>query len=331
MSTTAFPLLEPRRTFPSILGESLPLRRALARLDAAIDSDLPVLITGETGTGKELFARALHDLGPRRERELVALNCGSVPDTLFEAELFGHARGSFTGAERARPGLLARAEGGTLFLDELGELPLAKQAALLRALESRKYRPVGSDEERTFDVRVVAATNKDLELAVQERSFRQDLLYRVNAIPLHVPPLRSREGDVPLLLRAAGQRVSPPIELSERALEALSAYAWPGNVRELLHLVERMAALGVRRVEPEHLPRAIRSAPAGPEAAPGKTAPRGRAGSDEEQREEIRVALQATGGNISQAAERVGLTRHGLKKRMARLGIGALQAWKKVS
>jgi DNA-binding NtrC family response regulator len=338
-TTTAVPLLEPRRAFPAILGESLALRRALARLDAAIDSDLPVLVTGETGTGKELFARALHEHGPRRDRELVALNCGSVPDALFEAELFGHARGSFTGADRARPGLLARAEGGTLFLDELGELPLGKQAVLLRALESRRYRPVGSDEERPFDVRVVAATNRDLERAAMEGAFRQDLLYRVNAIALTAPPLRARGGDVPLLLRAFAARVSPALEWSDRAEAALAAYAWPGNVRELLHTVERLAALRVPRVELAHLPRAIRAALASPRSAvasprPASAAPAApgparrhasteeqRTAADEEQREEIRSALRATGGNISRAAERLGLTRHGLKKRMVRLAM----------
>ncbi|XXT23878.1 sigma 54-interacting transcriptional regulator [Sorangium sp. So ce429] len=341
--TTVVPAAPLRRSFPDILGQSPALRRALARLDAAIDSDLPVLLTGETGTGKELFARALHDLGPRRSRELVAVNCGAVPDTLFEAELFGHARASFTGAERARPGLLARAEGGTLFLDELGELPLARQAVLLRALESRSYRPVGSDDERPFDVRIVAATNRDLAQAVAERAFRQDLLFRVNALEIHVPPLRDREGDVPLLLRGYLDRTGAPIEIAPRALAALGAHAWPGNVRELANLVQRLAASGVRRVELEHLPRAVRASarrtpaaaerpaarpPAGPVSPPaagrGSSGETGRVLAEEDdEREPIRRALAETGGNISRAAERLGITRHGLKKRMARLGMRA--------
>jgi DNA-binding NtrC family response regulator len=349
-ATTVLPTSEPTRAFPGILGRSSALRRALAELDRAVDSDLPVLITGETGTGKELFARALHELGPRRRRELVTINCGAVPDALFEAELYGHARGAFTGAERARPGLLARAEGGTLFLDELGELPLARQAALLRALEVRRYRPVGSDEERPFDVRIVAATNRDLEQAAAAKTFRQDLLFRVNAITIHVPPLRARDGDVPLLTRAFLDRSGAPPVISEAALDALDAYDWPGNVRELEHVIQRLVALGGRRIEVQHLPRAIRrqilaeeAAPSGerrPREEPASDAPpttpiqtqkprrsealsKSRDGTEDDEREAIRIALAATGGNISHAAERLGITRHGLKKRMVRLGMRA--------
>jgi transcriptional regulator with GAF, ATPase, and Fis domain len=177
--TTALPALRSRRRFAGIVGSSRALELALAKLDGAVDSDLPVLIAGETGTGKELFARALHEHGRRASAPLVVVNCAAIPDSLFEAELFGHARGAFTGADRARPGLLARAEGGTLFLDEIGELPSARQASLLRVLESRRYRAVGSDEEKPFDVRIVCATNRDLEQEVQHGSFRRDLLFRI--------------------------------------------------------------------------------------------------------------------------------------------------------
>src|SRR5262249_23510275 len=160
-------------------------------------------------------------------------NCGAVPDSLFEAELFGHARGSFTGADRARPGLIARAEGGTLFLDEIGELPLARQATLLRSLATRSYRPVGSDEEKPFDVRIVAATNRDLEREVEAGRFRRDLLYRLNVLEVRVPALRDRTGDVLVIARHVLEREGARAQISPQAARALEAYSWPGNVREL--------------------------------------------------------------------------------------------------
>jgi len=313
--TTAFPAIDPERVFPGILGRGPAMTRALARLSAAVDSELPVLVLGETGSGKELFARALHELGRRAARPFVALNCGAVPDALFEAELFGHARGSFTGAERARPGLVARAEKGTLFLDEIGELPLLRQAALLRALESRRYRPVGSDEEIPFDVRIVAATNRDLEAAVVERTFRQDLLYRLNAVSIHVPPLRERADDLPELCRVFLDRAESSAELSPEVLAALAAYEWPGNVRELEHLMQRLASLKIKAISIDHLPRPLRVRSTAPKpraaAAPGG------------ERADVERAMAESGGNISRAAVILGLTRHGLKKRMVRLGLRA--------
>jgi serine/threonine-protein kinase PknK len=325
--STAVPLLEPRRSFPTVLGASPALRRALARLDAAIDSELPVLIAGETGTGKELFARALHELGPRSKRALVTVNCGAIPDALFEAELFGHARGSFTGAERARAGLLARAEGGTLFLDEIGELPLLRQAGLLRALQEKRYRPVGSDEELPFDVRIVAATNRDLEQAVADKEFRQDLLYRLNAVEIDVPPLRERREDIPALFAAFLARAGSSATLSPEAEARLVGHPFPGNVRELEHLAQRLAGLGVARIEVEHLPRQIRAshaaAPRERVAAPERAAPVREGSAEGSEREEVERALSACGGNISRAAGMLGLTRHGLKKRMVRLGMRA--------
>ncbi|MDI1481036.1 sigma 54-interacting transcriptional regulator [Polyangium sp. y55x31] len=302
-ATTLIPVSGPRQSFPGIVGDSPALTRALGRLEAALPSELPVLVVGETGVGKELFARALHDLGPRARGPFVAMNCGGIPDTLFEAELFGHARGAFTGADRARTGLFAQANGGTLLLDEIGELSPLRQASLLRALEARRFRPIGSDEERAFDVRIVAATNRDLEKAVADGTFRQDLFYRLNAITVRVPPLRERAEDVPLLCRA----FLPGATFAEDALAALSAHPWPGNVRELRNVMERLGALGASRIERAHLPRAIRG--------------RGAAIPEADERAPIRRALAETGGNISQAASRLGLSRQGLKKRMIRLGM----------
>jgi len=318
--TTALPATGPRREFGSIVGESRALRAALAKLETAVDSDLPVLILGETGTGKELFARALHEHGSRARAPFVALNCAAVPDSLFESELFGHARGAFTGAERARPGLIARAEGGLLFLDEMAELPLSRQASLLRVLESRQYRPVGSDEERSFDVRIVAASNRPLDAEVARGKFRQDLLFRINVLELCVPALRQRTEDIPFLVRAFLERSKSRVVISKDALSALTSYAWPGNVRELEHQIQRLLALGVPRIELAHLPRGLRG-PRPLAARRARIEPAARAVVPLDLRAEVERALLLAEGNITHAAQALGLTRHGLKKRMLRLGL----------
>ena len=326
--TTALPLREAARAFPGIIGESRALRLALAKLDAAIGCDLPVLIVGETGTGKELFARALHELGPRAASPLVAVNCAAIPDSLFEAELFGHARGAFTGAERARPGLFARAEGGTLFLDEISELPLARQAALLRVLETRRYRPVGSDEERALDVNIVAATNRSLEAEVERGAFRQDLLFRLNVIEIRVPALRERRDDIPLLVRAFIARQGESTLVSAAAMSALEGHAWPGNVRELEHHVQRLLALGMPRIDRAHLARGLRQPLLGRSAsasAPSAREPALVSTTAADPRRELEQALALSQGNITHAARALGLTRHGLKKRMLRLGLRVAQ------
>ncbi|MGZ3478028.1 MAG: sigma 54-interacting transcriptional regulator, partial [Polyangiales bacterium] len=309
--TTVVPTMESRRDFPGILGQSPALRRSLAKLEAALEGELPVLIVGETGVGKELFARALHDQGPRARAPFVAVNCAAIPDSLFEAELFGHVRGSFTGADRGRGGLAGRAKNGTLFLDEVGELPLARQATLLRVLETRKFRPVGSDEELPLDARVVTATNRDLAREVENGTFRRDLLYRLDVVTIRVPPLRERTGDIARL----AQHYLADSTLTDDAIDALEGHAWPGTVRELAHVMQRLSMLKLPLVERGHLPREIRSAPAAkkPRAAQVRLDERG----------EVEQALAAEDGNITRAAARLGLTRHGLKKRMVRLGMRA--------
>jgi DNA-binding NtrC family response regulator len=314
-TSTRKPVRASRRRFPEILGDSAALDHALQHLDAAIDSSLPALLVGETGAGKELFARALHEHGARADRPFVAVNCAAIADSLFEAELFGHARGAFTGADRVRAGLLARAEGGTLLLDEIGELSLSRQATLLRLLETRCYRAVGSDSERQVDVRFVAATNRALEDEVEHGRFRKDLLFRLNVLRIQVPALRERREDIALLTRELLGRAARPRPISDAALERLSGYDWPGNVRELQNVIGRLLALGGGCIDVPDLPRAIRAA--APRSAPAQ----GSRSSESSQREEVERALSQADGNITRAALLLGLTRHGLKKRMLRFGL----------
>jgi DNA-binding NtrC family response regulator len=246
-------------------GESPLIRRVFERIEAVAGSDVTVLVTGETGTGKELVARALHAGSPRRQGPLVTVNCAAMTDSLLESELFGHVKGAFTDAKEARPGLLVKARGGTIFLDEIGEMPPGMQAKLLRALEARVVRPVGSDSEVPIDTRIIAATNRDLETDVEEGRFRRDLYFRVNVIRLELPPLRARGNDVLLLaqhfLEAAAARAGKSVTgLSAGAAERLLAYPWPGNVRELQNAIEHAVALtSYDRMVPEDLPERIRA------------------------------------------------------------------------
>ena len=231
-------------TVTELVGRDPSFLRAVQQVPRFARFDVSVLITGETGTGKELCARALHHLSRRRGNPFIAVDCGAIPDTLFENELFGHARGAFTDAHRAHKGLVAMAEGGTLFLDEIDALSLASQAKLLRFLQEHTFRALGSDRYDRADVRVVAATNRDLDARVKDKQLRADLYFRLNVLRLHLPPLRERRGDIPLLAQSllreyGGASPSAPKSFSPAALRVLAAHTWPGNVRELSNVVQR--------------------------------------------------------------------------------------------
>jgi two-component system response regulator PilR (NtrC family) len=291
-----------------------------------------VLIGGESGTGKELVARALHHLSPRAQAPFVGLNCGAIPDALLESELFGHTRGAFTGAVADKPGLFAAAEGGTLFLDEIGELSQSMQVKLLRVLQERKVKRVGGLVEEPVDVRVVAASNRDLEAEVERGAFRRDLYYRLNVIQLHLPPLRERREDVPLLadhfLRKHAAALGRPLTaIAPDALKALCDYDYPGNVRELENLIERAVTLEAsdritRAALPPLEPRRPTVAQAGPI---GDTLPDG--GIDLEQvmgeieRDLLGKALRKSGGVRKAAAKVLGISFRSLRYRLAKLGV----------
>ncbi|MGE0591549.1 MAG: sigma-54-dependent transcriptional regulator [Vicinamibacterales bacterium] len=254
-----------RRGAPRIIGEHPSLRQVIERLHRAAASDATVLLTGESGTGKELFARALHALGPRADGPFVAINCAAIPEGLLETELFGHERGAFTGASSRKPGRFELAHRGTLFLDEIGEMPLSLQSRILRVLQEKTFERVGGTMPLHVDVRLVAATNRDLRSMVAARTFRDDLFFRLSVFPVEIPPLRQRTGDVSRLAHCFVDRFrrdmnKPALALSVAALEALEAYAWPGNVRELQNCIERAVILcDGDQIQPSHLHLATRA------------------------------------------------------------------------
>ena len=311
-----------------VVGESQALRRVYEMIDRVADSDASVLITGESGTGKEVAARALHARGRRHNGPFVAINCAAMPEQLLESELFGHARGAFTDAKAARTGLFIKANGGALFLDEVGELPLALQPKLLRALQERTVRPVGGDTEVPFDARIVAATNRDLELAVEEERFREDLYYRLNVIGLELPPLRARGNDVLLLAQRflahfaarSGKRV---VGLSAAAAQRLVAYAWPGNVRELQNCIERAVALtAYEELTVEDLPERIRDYRAPSNASQGGD-PSELVSLEEMERRYIQRVLDTVGGSRTLASRILGVDRKTLYRKLGRRNAGA--------
>ncbi len=240
--------LEQKYQFSNIIGRSPKLREIFSLIERVAKTQSTVLVTGESGTGKELIARAIHFSSPRAENRFLSINCGALPEALLESELFGHEKGSFTGAVREKKGLFQEASGGTLFLDEIGEMELSMQVKLLRALQDKKVRRVGGNMELEIDVRIIAATNKDLQQRVKEKAFREDLFYRINVIPVHLPPLRQRREDIPLLVNHFLDKFSKELGLESKpisleALKVLEDYHWPGNVRELENTIERALAL----------------------------------------------------------------------------------------
>ncbi|WP_132258773.1 sigma-54-dependent transcriptional regulator [Paucimonas lemoignei] len=315
-----------------LLGNSGAIRELVGTVERVATSNaMRILVLGESGTGKALVARAIHSASPRASAPFIEINCASLPEQLIEAELFGAEKGAYTGAHQRRVGLVALADKGTLFLDEIGELPLPLQAKLLHFLENGQYRPIGSGRTQTADVRVVAATNRDLAAAVVEASFREDLYFRLNVIQLNIPPLRERDDDVLALIEHfsrefAREERTRPITFSDEAKQALLAYRWPGNVRELKNLIERFTILYPGgKVDVSALPRELVShddmqliKPVSVQL-PGSPNIEDALASTE--RELMLNALREAGGHKGQAAERLGISRHAFKRRLQRLGI----------
>ncbi len=322
--------LKGRYGFTNIVGRSPRMTELVAMIEKVAKSRANVLIEGESGTGKELVARAIHDASPRASGPFIAVNCGAIPETLIEAELFGHVAGAFTGATKARAGLFETAHGGTLLLDEIGELPQPMQVKLLRVIQERLVRRVGEEKEREVDVRIVAATNRDLQQMAQQGKFREDLFYRLNVVRIRVPPLRERADDIPLLARTFLARFAKDLGktlegFSDSAMNAIKAFPFPGNVRELENVVERAVALaGGAVIDLSDLPDEVRkSASAAPTSA--MTLPEQgfnlEATLDALERSLIQQALEKSGGVKTKAADLLGLTFRSLRYRLKKLGM----------
>ena len=310
----------------ALIGRSPPMIQLLERLETIAQSDAPVLIGGESGTGKEIVAKLLHERGQRRDKPFITVNCAALPEALLEAELFGHERGAFTGAEKRRDGRFKAADGGTLLLDEVAELPLSSQGKLLRVLQEGVFEPLGSDVSVAVDVRILSATHQSLKQCVAEHRFREDLYYRLNVLDLSLPPLRERRSDLPLLLQHFLARfTSPgagPVEFSPRAWAALSEYPFPGNVRELEHAVERAVLLARgREIDLEHLPEDIAGALSTAAAPEPGLRPLGEA-TREFEREYLLRALRLSGGRRAEAAKLLGISRKNLWQKLRLHGLG---------
>jgi DNA-binding NtrC family response regulator len=321
-----------------LVGDAPVMKELNSIISRVAPSEATVLILGESGTGKELVARAIHDHSLRAKGPFVAVHCGAIPESLFESELFGHVKGSFTGAVGNRDGRFAQADGGTIFLDEIGEMPLAMQVKLLRVLQEKTFEPVGSSKARRGDFRVLAATNRDLSKAVAGGTFRQDLFYRLNVVPIEVPALRERASDIPALCASFvsiqnQQRATAMLPPDTACMELLRRYPWPGNVRELEHLIERIAVLkGEGAITENDLPAVIRETAAigiqrasisSQPSAPRSVTMNLNGELNRLEVELIRTALEQSGGNKNRASQVLGLNRTTLIEKIKRLGLQA--------
>ena len=330
--------LEERYSFAGIIGKSTAMARLFQLLETVAPTTSTILITGETGTGKEVVARAIHHASPRRPQRFVALNCSAIPESLLEAELFGHVRGAFTGAVGSRPGRVEQAHKGTLFLDEVGTMTAALQMKLLRVLQEREFERIGDTHTMKVDVRVIAATNSDLRQMVADGQFREDLFYRLNVIPVILPPLRDRKEDIPLLVQHVLDKIEAnrpaseggvsdrpsPLTVSQEAMRRLMAYHWPGNVRQLENIIERALAFcaGRSQIDVGELPAEIQQSQEVALSSP-VTLPEEGLDLDafiaEVERELIQLSLERTGGNKGQAARLLNLKRTTLVEKLKRI------------
>jgi DNA-binding NtrC family response regulator len=315
-----------RYEYDNIIGRSEAMQEIFATIERVAPSRATVLLAGESGVGKDLIARAIHFRSPRRDRPLVKINCSAIPENLMESELFGYEKGAFTGAVGTKPGKFEQADTGTVFLDEIGDVPAAIQVKLLRILQEREFERLGSNVTRHIDVRVIAATNQDLRAALEQGTFREDLYYRLNVVPLNIPPLRDRKQDIPFLANHFLRKLAPDAagqveSISDAAMEKLAGYHWPGNVRELENVIERALILS-RGTQLEAEDIKLETAPRPRPQNEQHFLPEGLT-LDQYEQEIIREALRRAEGNKSQAARLLGLTRNALRYRLTQMGLEA--------
>ncbi len=313
-----------RYEFDNIIGRSPAMQEIFATIERVAPTRATVLLAGESGVGKDLIARAIQYHSPRRDRPFVKINCTAIPENLMESELFGYEKGAFTGASASKPGKFEQADTGTVFLDEIGDVPPAIQVKLLRVLQEREFERLGSNKTRHIDVRIVAATNQDLRAALEQGTFREDLYYRLNVVPINIPPLRERREDIPFLAEHFVKRLAPAVGsavegITDEAVQRLAAYHWPGNVRELENVIERSLVLcSGTRLEAGDIK--MDTAPRPRNHAADNFLPDGMT-LDEYEQAVIREALRRAQGNKSQAARLLGLTRNALRYRLSQMGL----------